>query len=101
MVSKKKFAMMIMGQQYQTKTDYAVLETDAVETHIITVTSAEQAVTVAGELAQAGFGAIEVCGAFGNELARRMYEATDKKVSVGYVVCPDDQQEISNLFWAE
>lgn len=101
MESKKKFAMMIMGQQYRTKTDYAVLETDAVETHIITVTSPQQAIAVAEELAQAGFGAIEVCGAFGKELAQKMYEATGKTVSVGYVVCPPEQKELSDHFWEE
>lgn len=47
---------------------------------------------MAKELAEQGFGAIEVCGAFGEELARKMYEATGNKVSVGYIVCPPDQK---------
>lgn len=54
---------------------------------MITVNSPEQAVQMAKELAEQGFGAIEVCGAFGEELARKMYEATGNKVSVGYIVC--------------
>ena len=68
--------MMLMDQQYCSRKDYAVLETQAVETHIITVNSPEQAIEMAKQLAADGFGAIEVCGAFGEELARRMYEAT-------------------------
>ena len=80
---------------------YAVLETQAVETHIITVNSPEQAIEMAKQLAADGFGAIEVCGAFGEELARRMYEATGKTVSVGYIVCPEDEKELSDHFWAQ
>ena len=99
MKSKKKFAMMMMDAQYDTKRDYAVFETEEVETHMITVNSPEQAVQMAKELAEQGFGAIEVCGAFGEELARTMYEATGNKVSVGYIVCPLDQKELSDRFW--
>lgn len=98
MKSKKKFAMMMMDAQYDTKRDYAVFETEEVETHMITVNSPEQAVQMAKELAEQGFGAIEVCGAFGEELARKMYEATENKVSVGYIVCPSDQKELSDRF---
>ena len=99
MKSKKKFAMMMMDAQYDTKRDYAVFETEEVETHMITVNSPEQAVQMAKKLAEQGFGAIEVCGAFGEELARKMYEATGNKVSVGYIVCPPDQKELSDRFW--
>lgn len=99
MKSKKKFAMMMMDAQYDTKRDYAVFETEEVETHMITVNSPEQAVQMAKELAEQGFGAIEVCGAFGEELARKMYEATGNKVSVGYIVRPLDQKELSDRFW--
>lgn len=101
MLPKKKFAMMLMDQQYCSWKDYAVLETQAVETHIITVNSPEQAIEMARQLAVDGFGAIEVCGAFGEELARRMYEATGKTVSVGYIVCPEDEKELSDHFWAQ
>ncbi|MBS5138840.1 MAG: hypothetical protein KHY90_10735, partial [Clostridium sp.] len=64
-----------------------------------TLTESLEAVQMAKELAEQGFGAIEVCGAFGEELARKMYEATGNKVSVGYIVCPPDQKELSDRFW--
>ena len=67
----------------------------------MTIYQLECFIAVAEELAQAGFGAIEVCGAFGKELAQKMYEATGKTVSVGYVVCPPEQKELSDRFWAE
>ena len=53
------------------------------------------------ELADAGFGAIEVCGAFGEELARKMYDAAGRRLTVCYVVCPPDQLEATLRFWSE
>ena len=51
------------------------------------------------ELADEGFGALEVCGAFGENLAREMYQAADRRLTVSYVVCPKDQEEASLQFW--
>ena len=101
MKTPKKFAMMLMGSEYNTKKDYVVMQTESTETHIFTVNTPEQAVELAGQLAQQGFGAIEVCGAFGKELAERMFHATGERVSVGYVVCPQEQKELSDRFWSQ
>ena len=95
MKTSKKFAMMLMSSEYNTKKDYVVMQTESTETHIFTVNTPEQAVELAGQLAQQGFGAIEVCGAFGKELAERMFHATGERVSVGYVVCPQEQDRKS------
>lgn len=46
-----------------------------------------------------GFGAIEVCGAFGEELARKMYDAAGHRLTVGYVTYPRDQEEANARFW--
>ena len=54
----------------------------------------------AKRLGEEGFGAIEVCGAFGEELAKKMYEATGCKVPVGYVTTPQDQFEKALAFWS-
>ena len=78
-----------------------MMQTESTETHIFTVNTPEQAVELAGQLAQQGFGAIEVCGAFGKELAERMFHATGERVSVGYVVCPQEQKELSDRFWSQ
>ena len=51
------------------------------------------------ELADAGFGALEVCGAFGEDLARRMYDAAGHRLTVSYVVCPPDQLDAARTFW--
>ena len=101
MKTSKKFAMMLMGSEYNTKKDYVVMQTESTETHIFTVNTPEQAVELAGQLAQQGFGAIEVCGAFGKELAERMFHATGARVSVGYVVCPQEQKELSDRCWSQ
>ena len=56
MKTSKKFAMMLMGSEYNTKKDYVVMQTESTETHIFTVNTPEQAVELAGQLAQQGFG---------------------------------------------
>ena len=93
MKTPKKFAMMLMGSGSNAKKDYVVMQTESTETHIFTVNTPEQAVELAGQLAQQGFGAIEVCGAFGKELAERMFHATGERVSVGSVACPQEQKK--------
>ena len=52
MKTSKKFAMMLMGSEYNTKKDYVVMQTESTETHIFTVNTPEQAVELAGQLAQ-------------------------------------------------
>ena len=37
-------------------------------------------------LREEGFGAVELCGAFGPERARRLSEAVDHQLAIGYVV---------------
>ena len=44
MKTPKKFAMMLMGSEYNTKKDYVVMQTESTETHIFTVNTPEQAV---------------------------------------------------------
>ena len=38
-------------------------------------------------------------GAFGENLAREMYQAADRRLTVSYVVCPKDQEEASLQLW--
>ena len=89
-MAMKKWAMVIMNAGYDPEKDMARLDLEQVETHILTVRNPEEA----------GFGAIEVCGAFGEELAKKMYEATGCKVPVGYVTTPQDQFEKALAFWS-
>ena len=75
-MAMKKWAMVIMNAGYDPEKDMARLDLEQVETHILTVRNPEEAVALAKRLGEEGFGAIEVCGAFGEELAKKMYEAT-------------------------
>ena len=81
-MAMKKWAMVIMNAGYDPEKDMARLDLEQVETHILTVRNPEEAVALAKRLGEEGFGAIEVCGAFGEELAKKMYEATGCKVPV-------------------
>lgn len=100
-MSKKKCAMLIMNELFNPATDVARLDTSRVENHILTVQNPEQAVALARQLKEQGFGAIEVCGAFGEDLARQMYLATDCTIPVGYVTTPADQLDQALAFWKE
>ena len=89
MMAVKKWAMVIMNAGYDPEKDMARLDLEQVE-----------AVAPAKRLGEEGFGAIEVCGAFGEELAKKMYEAAGCKVPVGYVTTPQDQFEKALAFWS-
>lgn len=96
----KKWAMVIMNPGYDPDKDTARLDLEQIETHILTVRNPGEAVALAKRLGEEGFGSIEVCGAFGEELAKKMYEATGNKVPVGYVATPPDQFEKALAFWS-
>lgn len=100
-MEKRKWAMVIMGPSYDPEKNQARLDTPEVEGHVLTVRNPEEAVALAKKLADEGFGAIEVCGAFGETLARKMYEATDKRVTVSYVTTPADELPAALAFWGE
>ena len=100
MMAVKKWAMVIMNAGYDPEKDMARLDLEQVETHILTVRNPDEAVALAKRLGEEGFGAIEVCGAFGEELAEKMYEAAGCKVPVGYVTTPQDQFEKALAFWS-
>ena len=100
MMAVKKWAMVIMNAGYDPEKDMARLDLEQVETHILTVRNPDEAVALAKRLGEEGFGAIEVCGAFGEELPKKMYEAAGCKVPVGYVTTPQDQFEKALAFWS-
>ena len=84
----KKYAFLLMGKDFDPQRNHACFSAGGVDSYIITVRSPEEAVKKARELADEGFGALEVCGAFGENLAREMYQAADRRLTVSYAVCP-------------
>ena len=95
----KKFAFLLMGRHYDPAKDYAHFETTRGISAIHTVTSLEEAAEVAANLYREGYGAIELCGAFGEAGARRIIEATEGKVAVGYVTHFPEQDSLFAAFF--
>ena len=73
----KKYAFLLMGKDFNPQRDHAYFSAGGVDSYIITVRSPEEAVKKARELADEGFGALEVCGP-GNVPGRR--QAADSKL---------------------
>lgn len=96
----KKYAFILMGDHFDPQRDQACFRAGGVDSYIITVRSPREAVEKARELADDGFGAVEVCGAFGEKLAGEMYEAAGRRLTVSYVVCPSGQEEANLRFWS-
>lgn len=69
------------------------------ETSFIGVKNIEEAERIAKELKGKSFKAIELCGAFGEEGARRIIEATGHSIAVGYVThFPEDDELFLQTF---
>lgn len=97
---KKKFAFLLMGKDFDTSKDTAVFETPAATCHIFTVNSPEDGLKRAIACAEEGFGAIELCGAFGEEGADAIFRATGEKVAVGYVTHDPKQDSLFAAFFS-
>ena len=75
-----------MGAHYDPALHRFRFETGKDIVHLRTVRDFEEAKTVALELKNLGVGAMEICGAFGQEKAAQLTEITDREVAIGYVV---------------
>ena len=83
---KKKYAFLLMGEDYHPERHRAVFETENMISVIQTVRSFTEAKETAMRLANEGTGAIELCGAFTSEMADEIVGITGEKVAVGFVV---------------
>ncbi len=97
---KKKFAFLLMGEQYDPMVHRAVFETEKQITLIQTVRSFEEAHEKILELQKEGFGAVELCGAFGKEKAQRLTELTRHTMAIGYVVHEPELDELFQNFFS-
>lgn len=98
---KKKFAYMLMGEDYDTSLHKAEFETENQITYIKTVRNLDEACEKAIELKNDGVGVIELCGAFGKLGADKIIKVTDNKVGIGYVINSEDQSSLFNRFFVE
>ncbi len=93
-----KFAFIFMGQ-YDAAEDRAEIKNG--QTQVAGVPDIETACTVAKEFLQDGVGCIELCGAFGEEGARRIIEATGNTIPIGYVTHLPEQDELYKAVFGE
>ena len=91
-----KYAFMIMGPYDSERDDVSF--PDGL-TRMIGVPDIVSAERIAAELAEDGYSAIELCGAFGEDGARRIIEATGHRLAVGYVThFPEDDVIFQRVF---
>ena len=88
------FAFIMMGPFG--KADRAIIKE---ENAVIDVSSIHEAAKEAKELQKQGVKAIELCGAFGEEGARRIIEATNHKIAVGFVTHFPEDDELFRRVW--
>lgn len=93
----KKYAMLIMNSKFEQQNVQWIC--DEIEHYIITTRSLEETQKKVISLVKQGFGAIELCGAFGKEAAENLYQLINCKIPIGYVVYSDDQIEALSAFW--
>jgi len=98
---KKKFAFLLMGGHYNPSEHQATFETAGQVTCIYTVQDYEQAIEKVRELDGQGFGAIELCGAFGQEKAKQLAEITGNRIAFGYVVHDPEMDEAIMKFFCK
>ncbi|OEJ14121.1 hypothetical protein BFL38_05155 [Brachyspira hampsonii] len=87
-----KFAYLIMGAIFDSKKDKASIHNGV--SQIIGVADIEEACQIAKELQSEGVDCIELCGGFGEEGARKIIEATENKIAVGFAIHLEDQNDI-------
>ena len=86
-----KFAFIIMGN-FDSGKDHAEMQGESVR--MIGVSSIEEACKVAKGLQAQGIDCIELCGAFEESGARKVIEATNNKIPVGYVTHLPEQDPL-------
>ena len=92
-----RFAYLIMDKIFDSKKDKALIHNGV--SQIIGVSNIEEAIEAAKNLQKEGIDCIELCGGFREEGARKIIEATENKIAVGFVVHLKEQDEIYNRMY--
>ena len=93
-------AFLIMHPDFKADRDRASIH--GADASIIGVSSLEEACTVAAGLEKEGIGCIELCGAFGEDGARRVMDAVGMRIPVGYIVhLPEMDEAYARAFPSE
>lgn len=97
----KKFAFVLLGEHYNPQEHRACFETGNQVTYIVTVRNFEEAREAVVRLDAEGVGAVEVCGAFGEERAKELIELTGNRVAIGYVTHLESQDGLFAAFFGK
>ncbi|MGI6181753.1 MAG: DUF6506 family protein [Agathobaculum sp.] len=93
-----KFAFLIMGNFSPDEDRAAIHGGDA---QIIGVANMEEACAAAKQLREQGIDCIELCGAFREEGAKTVIEATGNQLPIGYVTHLPEQDDVYRAAFAE
>lgn len=93
-----RYAFIIMSD-FDFPRDRAVIHDGKAQ--IVGVSNMEEACAAARELYANGVGCIELCGAFGEEGAKRIIDATENKIPIGYVTHLPEQDEVYRIAFAK
>ena len=97
---KKKYAFLLMGADFDVTQNQVCFETEKLISCLYTVRNPEEAKTKVTELENEGYGAIELCGAFGSELADELITLTKGKIAIGYVIHNPEQDDLFAKFFS-
>ena len=102
MMERKRFAYILMGTDSSLTTSHTV-EIDAkfADISICMVRDFHVAKEMVINLWQEGYGAIELCGAFGRDFALELINLTNNEVVIGYVVNEPEQNDIIMKFFGK
>ncbi|WP_367924493.1 DUF6506 family protein [uncultured Ruthenibacterium sp.] len=96
----KKYAFLLWGNYDPERHCAEFIHGDCL-TRICTVRSFEQAEQTVLSLWKEGFGAVELCGAFGQDRALRLSELTQGQVAIGYVTHDPSQDHLFQAFFGD
>ena len=95
-----RFAFIVMSRGFDPSQNHAMMEVDSCKAVLVGVDRLDQACAAAQHLISTGeVDRIELCGAFGEELAKLMHHATGEMIPVGYVKYPKEQERSLQIFW--
>lgn len=93
----KKYAFLLMNPLFETEAVY--IQVPGIQHVIIPIQNEEETFLKVKQLVHEGFGVIEVCGAFGSDLAKRLYASIDGCIPIGYVAYEPQQEKAMEAYW--
>ncbi|USD33781.1 MULTISPECIES: DUF6506 family protein [Vibrio] len=87
----KRYGFIIKAESYSHVRDSTDLNAPEFSTHVVGVSSDDEAIVVAKAMIESGIQVIELCGGFGADSASYIIESLDTNVPIGYVTFSDQE----------